>query len=46
MNSKLVAFAVFSALNATYELYNSSENLTQDDIAESIADLLLKGLRN
>lgn len=46
MNSKLVAFAVFSALNATYELYNSSENLTQDDIAESIADLLLKGLKS
>lgn len=46
MNSKLVAFAVFSALNATYELYNSSENLTQDEIAESIADLLLKGLKS
>lgn len=46
MNSKLIAFTIFSALNATYELYNSTENLTQDDIAENIADLLLKGLKN
>jgi AcrR family transcriptional regulator len=46
MNSKLIAFAIFSALNATYELYNSSENLSQEQIAEDIADLLLKGLKS
>jgi AcrR family transcriptional regulator len=45
MNSKLIAFAIFSALNATYELYNSNEKLSQEEIAEDISDLLLKGLK-
>ncbi len=45
MNSKLIAFAIFSALNATYDLYNSSENLSHEQIAEDISDLLLKGLK-
>jgi AcrR family transcriptional regulator len=45
MNTKLVAFTIFSALNATYDLYKSSEKLTQDEIAEEISDLLLKGLK-
>lgn len=46
MNSKLIAFAIFSALNATYELYNSTENLSQEEIAEDISNLLLKGLKS
>ena len=46
MNSKLIAFAIFSALNATYDLYNSNENLTQEEIANDISDLLLKGLKS
>lgn len=46
MNSKLIAFTIFSALNATYELYTSSENLSQEQIAEDISDLLLNGLKN
>ncbi len=46
MNSKLIAFTIFSALNATYELYTSSENLSQEQIAEDISDLLLHGLKN
>ena len=46
MNSKLIAFAIFSALNATYELYHSSENLSQEQIAEDISELLLKGLKS
>ncbi len=45
MNSKLVAFTIFSALNATYDLMRSSEKLTQAQIADDIADLLLKGLK-
>lgn len=46
MNSKLIAFAIFSALNATYDLYSSNENLTQEEIANDISDLLLKGLKS
>lgn len=46
MNSKLIAFAIFSALNATYELYHSNEKLSQEEIAEDISDLLLKGLKS
>jgi AcrR family transcriptional regulator len=46
MNIKLVTFTIFSALNATYDLYRSSEKLSQDEIAEDIANLLLKGLKS
>jgi AcrR family transcriptional regulator len=45
MNSKLTAFTIFSALNATYEFLRSSEKYTQEQMAEDIADLLLKGLK-
>ena len=45
MNSKLVAFAVFSSLNATYDLFRSNEPLTENEIGEAIATLLLKGLK-
>ena len=45
MNSKLIAFAIFSALNATYELYYSNEKLSKEEIAENISELLLKGLK-
>lgn len=45
MNSKLIAFVVFSALNATYDLYKSNERLSHDEIAEEISELLLKGLK-
>jgi AcrR family transcriptional regulator len=45
LNSKLVAFTIFSALNASYDLYKSNEKLSKDDIAEGISDLLLKGLK-
>lgn len=45
MNTKLAVFTIFSALNATYELHLSKEKLTQQEIADSIADLLLKGLK-
>ena len=46
MNIKLVTFTIFSALNATYDLYRSSEKLSQDEIADEIANLLLKGLKS
>ncbi len=46
MNSKLIAFAIFSALNATHELYRANEKLSQEEIAEDISDLLLKGLKS
>jgi AcrR family transcriptional regulator len=45
MNSKLMAFAIFSALNATHELLASNEKLSQEEIAEGISDLLLKGIK-
>ena len=45
VNLKVAVFTIFSALNATYDLYKSSEKLTQDEIAESISNLLLKGLK-
>ncbi len=46
MNVKLVTFTIFSALNATYDLFRSNERLTQDQIAEDMANLLLKGLKS
>ncbi len=46
MNLKLVTFTIFSALNATYDLYKTSEKLSPDQIAEDIAGLLLKGLKS
>lgn len=45
MNVKLVSFTIFSALNATYDLYKTSERLSQEEIAESISNLLLKGIK-
>jgi len=45
VNVKLAVFTIISALNATYDLYRSSEKMTQEDIAESISNLLLKGLK-
>ena len=45
LNSKLTAFVIFSALNATYELYHTNEKLTIDQIATNISELLLKGLK-
>jgi AcrR family transcriptional regulator len=45
LNVKIAVFTIFSALNATYDLYKSNEKLTQEEIAESISNLLLKGLK-
>ncbi len=45
VNAKLAVFTIFSALNATYDLYNSTERLTEEEIAEEISNLLLKGLK-
>lgn len=45
LNIKLVAFTIFSALNATYDLYKSNERMNTDEIAEEISNLLLKGLK-
>lgn len=46
MNIKLVTFTILSALNATYDLYKTNEKLTEDQIADDIANLLLKGLKS
>ena len=46
MNAKLVNFTILSALNATYDLYKSREKLNTDEIADGIADILLKGLKS
>ncbi|MFN8287169.1 MAG: TetR/AcrR family transcriptional regulator [Chitinophagales bacterium] len=45
VNAKLAVFTIFSALNATYDLYSSNERLTEEEIAEEISNLLLKGLK-
>lgn len=45
INTKLATFTIFSALNATYDLYRINERLTEDEISENIATLLLKGLK-
>ncbi len=45
VNIKLAVFTIISALNATYDLYKSTEKLTQEEIAESISNLLLKGIK-
>jgi AcrR family transcriptional regulator len=45
VNVKLAVFTIISALNATYDLYKSNEKLSQEEIAESISNLLLKGLK-
>lgn len=44
MNSKLVTFAIFSSLNATYDLLKSNKPMAKERIAEDIANLLLNGL--
>ena len=46
VNTKLVTFTIFSALNATYDLYKSKEKISKEEIADGMADLLLKGLKN
>jgi AcrR family transcriptional regulator len=46
LNTKLAVFTVFSALNATYDLHKAKEKLSSENIADGIADILLKGLRN
>ena len=43
-NSKLAVFTIFSALNATYDLYRANERLTAEQIGDEIADILLKGI--
>lgn len=45
VNTKLAAFTIFSALNATTELYKSNERLSREEIAESITNILLKGIK-
>ncbi len=45
INSKLAAFTIFSALNATYDFMRSRENVSQEQMAEDVAGLLLKGLK-
>lgn len=45
INSKLAAFTIFSALNATYDFMRSNEKVSQEQMADDIADLLLKGLK-
>lgn len=45
LDTRLVTFTIFSALNATYDLYKSREKMKPDEIADGIADILLKGLK-
>jgi AcrR family transcriptional regulator len=46
MNTKLVTFTIFSALNATYDLYHAKEKIAPKELSENIADILLKGLKS
>jgi len=45
MNSKLAAFVIFSALNATHDLHKSNERMKEAEIADEISNLILKGLK-
>jgi len=44
VNVKLTVFMIFSALNATYDLYKSGERLNEEEIAEGISAILFNGL--
>jgi flagellar basal body-associated protein FliL len=46
VNVKLAVFTIFSALNADLiEIYKGTEKLSQEEIVDSISNLLLKGLK-
>lgn len=45
MNTKLISFTVFSALNATYELYHANEKIPTSQIEAEISELLLSGIK-
>lgn len=45
MNTKLISFTVFSALNATYELYHTNEKIPTAQIEAHISGLLLSGIK-
>lgn len=45
VNTRLATFTIFSALNATHDLYKSNEPILPEEIAEEISGLLLKGIK-
>lgn len=45
LDERLAVFTILSALNATYDLYRSSKKPSCPEIAESIAGILLEGLK-
>ncbi|MCS6934774.1 MAG: TetR/AcrR family transcriptional regulator [Chitinophagales bacterium] len=46
VNTRLATFAIFSALNATYEFMRSDEKFSREQMADELADMLIKGLKN
>ncbi len=42
---KIVSFTVFSALNATYDLYKPNGKLSAKDISKNISDIIINGLK-
>ena len=44
-NQKLTLFTIFSALNATYDMFNPKNGNTADRIAEEISDIIINGIK-
>ncbi len=42
---KIVSFTIFSALNATYDLYKPNGKLSAKDISKNISDIIINGLK-
>jgi hypothetical protein len=42
---KIVTFTIFSALNATYDLYKPNGKLNAKDISKKLSDIIINGLK-
>lgn len=45
VDTKLACFVIFSALNATIELSKSNSRINKEEMAEEMANILLKGIK-
>lgn len=43
---KLTAFTIFSALNATYDLYKPNGKMGYEEIADQISDIVIQGIKS
>jgi hypothetical protein len=42
---KLTLFTIFSALNATYDIYKPQSGYSADQIAKEIGDIIINGIK-